>query len=56
MPVLGIGGPGYDWLNYTLPKKAAHVKVVKAVGAGHFVPEEKPTFAVEEIRKFLQGS
>lgn len=53
MPVLGLGGPGYDWLNYTLPKKATHVKVVKVEGSGHFVPEEKPAIAVEEIKRFL---
>ncbi|BAV06918.1 Pimeloyl-ACP methyl ester carboxylesterase [Filimonas lacunae] len=53
MPVLGLGGPGYGWLNYTLPKKATNVKVVKVENSGHFVPEEQPAVAVAEIKRFL---
>lgn len=54
MPVLGLGGPGYGWLSYALPKKATHVQVVQVAGSGHFVPEEKPAVAVAEIKRFLQ--
>lgn len=53
MPVLGLGGPGYEWLSYVLPKKASDVKIVKVDNSGHFVPEEQPVVAVEEIRRFL---
>lgn len=53
MPVLGIGGPGYDWLKYTLPKKATDVSVVKVENSGHFLPEEQPEVTVKEIEKFL---
>lgn len=55
MPVLGIGGPGYDWLKYTLPKKAANVSVVKVENSGHFLPEEQPEVTVKEIEKFLNN-
>ncbi|UPK67337.1 alpha/beta fold hydrolase [Chitinophaga filiformis] len=53
MPVLGIGGPGYDWLKYALPKKAADVKLVKVENSGHFLPEEQPDVTVREIEQFL---
>lgn len=53
MPVLGLGGPGYDWLRFVLPNKASDVKVIKVNNSGHFVPEEQPEVAVEEIRHFL---
>lgn len=53
MPVLGIGGPGYDWLKYTLPKKAVDVRVVKVENSGHFLPEEQPDATVKEMEQFL---
>jgi pimeloyl-ACP methyl ester carboxylesterase len=54
MPVLGIGGPGYNWLNYVLPNKATDVKVVKVEGSGHFVAEEKPKATADFIIDFLK--
>lgn len=54
MPVLGLGGPGYEWLKYTLPNKTADLQVVKVEHSGHFVPEEQPGVAVEAIERFLQ--
>jgi pimeloyl-ACP methyl ester carboxylesterase len=54
IPVLGIGGPGYAWLQYVLPNKIIDLKLVKAEGSGHFVPEEKPEFAAGAIIDFLR--
>ncbi|MBB6107772.1 Pimeloyl-ACP methyl ester carboxylesterase [Mucilaginibacter lappiensis] len=54
MPVLGIGGPGYNWLNYVLPNKATDVKVVKVEGSGHFVAEEKPKATADFMIDFLK--
>ncbi|SHL93844.1 alpha/beta fold hydrolase [Chitinophaga sp. CF418] len=53
MPVLALGGPGYEWLRYTLPKKAVDVTFVKVENSGHFVPEEQPVIAVDAIVRFL---
>jgi pimeloyl-ACP methyl ester carboxylesterase len=54
MPVLGIGGPGYSWLQYVLPTKVVNLKVLKAEGSGHFVVEEKPQISIDFIKEFLK--
>ncbi|WP_431241434.1 alpha/beta fold hydrolase [Flavobacterium sp. P21] len=53
MPVLAIGGPGYNWLQYVLPAKTTNLKVVKAEGSGHFIAEEKPQVVIDYITEFL---
>ncbi len=53
MPVLAIGGPGYGWLQAVLTPKTADLKMVKAEGSGHFVPEEKPAETAAWIGDFL---
>ena len=42
MPVLALGGPGYGWLSYVMPPKAADLKVVRIENSGHFIAEEVP--------------
>lgn len=53
MPVLGIAGPGYGWLNATLAAKAANATVVK-LDSGHFVQEEKPAETAKLMIEFLK--
>lgn len=53
MPVLALGGPGYDWLKATLPIKATDLRVEPVPGSGHFIPEEKPDVANRMIIDFL---
>lgn len=53
MPVLGIGGPGYDWLKFTLPNKTTDLKVEKVEGSGHFIAEERPEIVIKDIIDFL---
>uniref|UniRef100_UPI000D3428A4 alpha/beta fold hydrolase n=1 Tax=Variovorax sp. GV025 TaxID=3450240 RepID=UPI000D3428A4 len=56
MPVLALGGPGFDWLKATLAPKVANLSVVK-VDSGHFIPEEIPDVLLEHLGAFLaQGS
>jgi len=53
MPVLGLGGPGYDWLKFTLPHKAKDLKMVKVEDSGHFIVEEQPDIVIKDIIQFL---
>lgn len=53
MPVLGLGGPGFDWLRFTLPNKTTDPKIVKIEQSGHFIAEEKPAAVIKEINDFL---
>jgi pimeloyl-ACP methyl ester carboxylesterase len=53
MPVLAIGGPGHGWLQAVLTAKTTDLKLVKAEGSGHFVPEEKPAETAGWILDFL---
>jgi pimeloyl-ACP methyl ester carboxylesterase len=53
MPVLGLGGPGYDWLRFTLPNKTIDAKVLKIEGSGHFIAEEKPEAVLKALFDFL---
>ena len=53
MPVLAIGGPGYGWMQTVLTPKTTDLKMIKAEGSGHFVPEEKPAETAGWILDFL---
>lgn len=54
MPVIGIGGSGYELLKRELPTYAADLKVVKIEGSGHFILEEKPEETASLIIDFLK--
>jgi pimeloyl-ACP methyl ester carboxylesterase len=54
MPVLGLAGPGYNWLKDTLERHAANVKVVKIPNCGHFIAEEKPDETIRYLNEFLE--
>jgi pimeloyl-ACP methyl ester carboxylesterase len=53
MPVLGIGGALYNRLAHTLSGKTTNLKMVKAEGSGHFIPEETPKAAADAMIDFL---
>ncbi|WP_219226218.1 alpha/beta fold hydrolase [Pedobacter antarcticus] len=53
MPVLGVGGSGFELLARELPPYATNLKVVKIEGSGHFILEEKPKETVNVIVDFL---
>ena len=42
MPVLGIGGSGYDVLAYSLPATTTNLQLAKIEESGHFILAEKP--------------
>jgi pimeloyl-ACP methyl ester carboxylesterase len=54
MPVLGMAGPGYNWLKSVMSAKATNVNVVKIPDCGHFIPEEKPEVATKLLVDFLK--
>ncbi|WNG28266.1 alpha/beta hydrolase [Cystobacter fuscus] len=54
MPVLGLGGPGFGWLNATLSGKATDLRVIKVEGSGHFIAEEKPDATLGYLADFLK--
>lgn len=54
MPVIGIGGSGYELLERELPPYASDLKLVKIEGSGHFFPEEKPEETTNLIIAFLK--
>jgi pimeloyl-ACP methyl ester carboxylesterase len=54
MPVLAVGGPGYQWLKSTLATKSTNHRVVKIADSGHFVPEEQPEQLLKLIEDFLE--
>ncbi len=53
MPVLGIGGSGYEILASSLPQVVADLKLMKIQDCGHFMLEEKPDEVVKLILEFL---
>lgn len=54
MPLLAVGGPGYQWLKMTLATKAPQARVVKVADSGHFIPEEQPERLLQYLVEFLQ--
>jgi pimeloyl-ACP methyl ester carboxylesterase len=54
MPVLAIGGPGFEWLKASLTPRTISLKAIKATGSGHFISEEKPQETVAWIKDFLK--
>ncbi|MDR2282495.1 MAG: alpha/beta hydrolase [Sphingobacterium sp.] len=53
IPVLGIGGSGYEILAMSLPQAASDLKLMKIEDCGHFMLEEKPDEVVKMILEFL---
>lgn len=53
MPVLGLGGSGYDRLKAALSKKALNFTAIKVQDSGHFVHEEQPAQVTGAILEFL---
>lgn len=54
MPVLGLAGPGYEWLKATLANKATNAKVFRIEKSGHFVQEEQPEATSKAMLEFFQ--
>lgn len=54
MPVLGLAGPGYEWLKATLATKATDAKVVRIANSGHFVQEEQPAATSAAMLEFFR--
>ncbi|MEI9961112.1 MAG: alpha/beta hydrolase [Limisphaerales bacterium] len=54
MPVLGVAGPGYNWLNAILSRKATNQHVIKIEKCGHFIAEEQPEEMTRLLIAFLQ--
>jgi pimeloyl-ACP methyl ester carboxylesterase len=53
MPALGIGGPGYGWLNDFLTRRTTNPTVVQFPESGHFIAEEAPTDTTRVLLEFL---
>ncbi|NGZ88137.1 alpha/beta fold hydrolase [Duganella aceris] len=53
MPVLAVGGPGYEWLKSTLAAKSSNHRVAKIADSGHFIPEEQPEQLLKYLSEFL---
>ncbi|CAA9237329.1 MAG: Hydrolase, alpha/beta fold family [uncultured Cytophagales bacterium] len=53
MPVLGIGGSGFELLALSLPDRATHPKLVQVEGSGHFIAEEQPHQTARLMIDFL---
>jgi len=54
MPVLGIAGPGYNWVDSTLKVKADNAKTYKLPKSGHYVAEEDPQGMLDYLLPFLK--
>ena len=54
MPVLALGGPGFNWLAGVMPAKASDLKLVRVVNSGHFIAEEVPDELLNHLKQFLQ--
>ena len=54
MPVLGMGGPGHEWLKAIMSAKASNFTAVKVENSGHFVQEEQPAFVTRTMIDFLK--
>lgn len=54
MPVLGIGGSGYEMLQMSLPNMTTDFLLKKIEDSGHFILAEKPNETAEFIIEFLR--
>lgn len=53
MPVIGIGGSGYQMLKTSLPNTASDLQLKEIKGSGHFILAEKPKETANLIMEFL---
>lgn len=53
MPVLALGGSGYEILKEALVPATSNLKLVKIDNCGHFILAEKPTEVAKDIGLFL---
>lgn len=53
LPVLGIAGVFYDWMDAVLSIKVKNLKMVKAVNTAHYPADEEPEFTAQTIIDFL---
>lgn len=53
MPVLGLGGSGYDMLQMCLPATTANLRLTKVENCDHFLFEEKPAETAAFMIDFL---
>ncbi|MBZ4187698.1 alpha/beta fold hydrolase [Niabella beijingensis] len=53
IPVIGIGGSGYDLLQMSLPNTATNLQLKKIEDCGHFILSEKPNETAELMINFL---
>jgi len=54
MPVIGIGGSGYQMLQMSLTNTAVNLQLKKIEKSGHFILSEKPNDVAEYIIEFLE--
>ncbi|MEO3405647.1 alpha/beta hydrolase [Mucilaginibacter sp. CAU 1740] len=54
VPVLGVGGSGYQMINDALPMLATEFKLCKIENCGHFLQSEKPEELIGIIKTFLK--
>ena len=54
LPVLALGGPGYNWLAGVMPAKASNLQVVRMANSGHFIAEEVPNELLHHLERFLK--
>jgi pimeloyl-ACP methyl ester carboxylesterase len=54
MPVLGIGGSGFELLKASLPALTDSLRLISIDKAGHFIQSEQPEILTEAILSFLR--
>lgn len=54
MPVIGIGGSGYEMLQMSLPNTTTDLQLKKIENCGHFILAEKPNETAKLIMEFLE--
>lgn len=54
MPILGMGGPGYEWVRAIVGSKSTNFTAVKVENSGHFIQEEQPEFVTKTMVDFLK--
>lgn len=54
MPVIGIGGSGYEMLQMSLPTTTTDLQLKKIEESGHFILAEKPNETASFIIEFLE--